>query len=188
MTHIKRRMTMTLFKPVRILTRIGLMASLAMLGLVQAPFASADMVLLANTSMVRGASTADLSFAAPSAGTVTATLLNQSWSGGIDPLGSLSFMANSGNGVLASWSGTAPATTESFQVGAGTYFAHIMAAASGPADVGLYSLNLSFVPSAVPLPMSEWMLVIGVLMLFGLTRLLTAFGSFERFRLPALGG
>jgi hypothetical protein len=180
---------MSLFKSVRLLSRMAALASLAIVGLVQVPTAHADMVLLADTTMVVGSSSDDLSFNAPMAGTVTATLMNQSWSGGFDPLGSLSFMANSNSGVLSSWDSAAPSTTESFKVGsAGTYFAHVMASASGATDVGLYSLNISFVPSAVPLPMSEWLLVVGVLMLFGLTRVLSAFGSFERFRLPVTMG
>jgi hypothetical protein len=178
---------MTLLKPVRFLTRLAAVASLAIVGLAQVP-AHADTILLSDTTMVMGSSAADLSFTAPMAGTVTATLMNQSWNGGFSPLGSLSFMANSASGVLSSWSAAAPATTESFQVsGAGTYYAHVMASASGPADVGLYSLNLSFVPSAVPLPPSEWMLALGVLMLFGLTRALSATGSFERVRLSGAG-
>jgi hypothetical protein len=180
---------MSLFKSVRLLSRMAALASLAIVGLVQIPAAHADTILLADTTMVMGSSSADLSFTAPQAGMITATLMNQSWNGGFSPLGSLSFMANSNSGVLSAWDSAAPSTTESFAVGgAGTYFAHVMASASGPADVGLYSLNISFVPSAVPLPMSEWLLVAGVLMLFGMTRVLSAYGSFERFRLPVAMG
>jgi hypothetical protein len=166
---------------IRVKRLLGLLACVASLGLLHAPQARADMVLLSDTTLVRGASTADLSFITPGAGTITATLLNHSWTS-VDPLSALSLMVNSSTGVASYWSATQPATTESFQVGAGTYFAHIMATATGALDIGAYSLNLSFVPSAVPLPASDWMLVIGICVLFGLMRLLSAFHAFEGFR------
>ena len=59
---------------------------------------------------------------------------------------------------------------ETFQVGAGTYFAHVMATAAGQLNLGLYSLVLSFTPSAVPLPAGAGMLLIGLLVLFALRR------------------
>jgi hypothetical protein len=96
-------------------------------------------------------------------------------------------MATSATDTLSSWS-SPDAHSESFQVGPGTYFAHIMAAATGPLNIGIYSLKLSFAP-AVPLPASDWLLVIGVLVLFGLTRILSALGPLEGFRgEPSLEG
>jgi hypothetical protein len=156
----------------RLVPRAGFLACLAVLSLGSASNAFADMVLLADTSMVRGSNaSADFSFVAPGSGTVTATLMNQSW-GPVQPLSNLSFMANTGTNVLSSWQATVPSTTESFQVGAGTYFAHIMASATGTLDIGVYSLNLSFVPSAVPLPASVMMLLFGLIALYGLSRVL----------------
>jgi hypothetical protein len=67
---------------------------------------------------------------------------------------------------------------ETFQVGAGTYFAHVMASAGGALDLGLYSLMLTFTPSAVPLPTTGGLLLIGLLVLFGLRR---AVGDFSPF-------
>jgi len=171
------------FNPVRFAPRAAWLASLALLCLSVAPHARADSImLLSDTSMVRGASTADLSFAAPSAGTVTATLENGAWPTP-NSLASLGFIANSASGVLASWSGDTT-NSESFQVGAGTYFAHVLAQAGPTLDVGTYTLLLSFVPAGgtVPLPASEWLLVVGVLALLGFMRVLGAFGPLEGLR------
>jgi hypothetical protein len=159
--------------------KFGRLAPLALLGLVLAPHARADTMLLSDTTMVTGSESAVFSFSAPTAGTVTATLQNQSWP---TPLSALSFAATSASSVISAWS--APVIqAESFQVGAGTYFAHVNATASGPLDLGLFSLNLSFVPAGtVPLPSSDWMLLGATLGLFGLIRASSAFASFERFR------
>ena len=107
---------MSPLKSIRFLTRLAAVATLAIAGLTQVTAARADSVLLSDTTMVMGSSSADLSFQAPSAGMVTATRMNQSWSGGFDPLSALSFMANSSSGVLSHPSGPCrcviPAVTE----------------------------------------------------------------------------
>ena len=168
---------MKTIKTMLLMPRVGWLTCLALMWLSLAPHARADTMLLSTTTMVSGTQSAVFSFDAPSAGTVTATLSNLSWP---TPLSTLSFLATSATDTLSSWS-AAVTQAESFQVGPGTYFAHIMAAATGPLNIGIYSLNLSFAP-AVPLPASDWLLVIGVLILFGLTRILSAFGSFEGLR------
>ena len=47
-------------------------------------------------------------------------------------------------------------------------------AGAGPLDLGLYSLMLTFTPSAVPLPAAGGMLLFGLLVLFGLRGTLRA--------------
>jgi hypothetical protein len=59
---------------------------------------------------------------------------------------------------------------QTFQVGAGTYFAHVMAIAGGDLNLGLYSLLLTFTPSAVPLPAAAGLLLMGMLVLFALRK------------------
>src|SRR5260370_14156349 len=143
------------------MSRGAALASVAVLGLSQAPHALADTMLLSDTTLVQGTSAATFSFAAPSAGTVTATVSNLPWP---NSLQTLDFQATSATDTLSSWSALAGANqtgTQSFSVGPGTYFAHIMAVAQGSLDLGLYSLNLTFSPNVVPLPTSDWMLLTG---------------------------
>lgn len=150
----------------RIATRAGLLVVLAILGMAHVPQARADMVLLADTTMVTGTQSAVFSFTAPSAGTITANLQNLNWQ---IPLSSLTFSATSGPNVMSSWDATV-SKVETFQVTAGNYFAHILATTGASDDVGLYSLNLSFTPSAVPLPASSWLLVTGIFGMFLFSR------------------
>ena len=171
---------MKMIKTLLLKPRARWLTCLALLCLSLTPHARADTMLLSDTTMVFGTQSAVFSFDAPTAGTVTATLENESWP---TPLSSLSFLATSASQTLSSWSAPV-AQAESFQVGPGSYFAHIMAQATGPLNLGVFSLRLSFAPSVgpVPLPASDWLLVIGVLVLFGLTRILSALGAFEGFR------
>jgi hypothetical protein len=159
-------------------SRLAAAACLALLCLSQAPRAHADTMVMSDINAVWGHESTTFSFDAPSAGTVTAKLWDIGWT---SPLSTLTFSATTASSVLSSWS-AATQETQSFQVGPGTYFAHILATAGGPLDAGAYALSLSFSPSVVPLPASDWMLVTGVLVLFGLTRILSAFGWFEGFR------
>lgn len=129
--------------------------------------AHADTLLLASTNLVYGTSAATYSFDAPSAGTVTAQLTSLPWP---VPLSSLSFSTSTASNTLSSWDATSAPQVETFQVGTGTYFAHVMATAGGSLNLGLYSLMLTFSPSAVPLPTAGGMLLIGLLVLFGLRR------------------
>lgn len=142
---------------------VGLAASLC-LCLVAAPV-KADTVLLAQTTLVVGSSSVTDSFTAPSAGTVTVQLTDVAWP---QALSSLTFMASSPGHVVADWS-TQSSSTESFEVGPGTYFAHITGNAGGLLDLGLYCLKVSFQPTAgpVPLPGSGWLLGFGLLGLLG---------------------
>jgi hypothetical protein len=152
---------------------VGWLSTLGLVCLVSSPLTRADTMLLATTDLVSGSSAATFSFNAPGNGTVSAQIASVPWP---VPLSQLSFDASTATNTLASWSG--PATTtpqvESFQVGAGTYYAHVAATAAGSLDIGLYSLLLTFTPSAVPLPAAGGLLAIGCLVLFGLLRTMRA--------------
>jgi hypothetical protein len=168
---------MKTIKTMRLPLRLGLLAPLALTCLSIAPHARADSILLAQTTLVSGTVSTVDSFVAPSAGVVTVTLKSLDWP---TSLSALSFSATSADQVLASWSGTGLASDiASFDVGAGTYFAHIMATAGGTLDMGLYSLLMTFTPTAgppaVPLPPSGWMLVTGMFVLAGLARVIRPF-------------
>src|SRR3954466_10857287 len=97
----------------KFLPRAGVLALLAALGIAQAPQARADVMLLANTTMVTGTQSSVMSFSAPTDGYVTATLQNLNWQ---KPLSALSFQATSGADVLSSWSGPDASKSETFKV------------------------------------------------------------------------
>jgi hypothetical protein len=150
--------------------KVGLLAPLALACLSAAPHARADTILLAQTTLVNGSESTVDSFTAPTVGTVTVSLKSLKWP---VALSTLSFSATSATQVLASWSGTGLSSdVATFDVGAGTYFAHIMASAAGAMNMGLYSLMISFNPSTptVPLPSSQWMLLTGMFILAGVAR------------------
>lgn len=133
-----------------------------LLSLAAAPVTHAESVLLNDTTLVSGSQSGVFSFQTPGPGTLSVKLTDIDWP---QTLSSLSFMATSGNKVLASWSDTASqsAMTLSFQVTGGRYFADVLATAGGPLDLGVYSLSIQFMPTApVPLPASGLLLLAGL--------------------------
>jgi hypothetical protein len=166
------KMTMTRLRPS---LKAALLAPVALIGLAAAPYARADSLLLAQTTLVSGTESTVDSFTTAGAGTVTINLKNVDWP---TPLTALSFSATSADHVLAHWdqTGSVDSTIMTFDVAtAGTYFAHIMATAGGTLDLGLYAMTMTFTPSAVPLPASGWMLLIGIFALAGLARAIRPF-------------
>jgi hypothetical protein len=160
-------------------SRLGVttVAAVGLLCLSAAPGARAETMLVSQTSLVSGSYSSVDSFSVPSSGTVTVELSNLPWP---QALSSLSFMASSASEVLSSWS-TQTSSIESFAVTPGTYFAHVFGSATGPLDLGLYSMTVSFTPAGtVALPATGWMLGMGLLMLLGFARVL---GSLD----PAAG-
>lgn len=156
--------------------RLGLTAvSTLVAGFSAAPAVHADQILVAQTSLISGTVSTVDGFTAPAAGTITIQLANIPWP---SALSSLSFFASSASQVLASGSVPPPSGAlsgtllDTFQVsGPGTYFAHVTGTASpsGPLDLGLYSMQVSFAP-AVPLPAAAWLLGGGLLLIAGLGR------------------
>jgi len=80
-----------------------------------------------------------------------------------------SVLSGQGRAQAQAAGGTQP-QIETFQVGAGTYFAHVMATATGELNLGLYSVLFTFTPSAVPLPTTVGLLLVGLLVFFGLRK------------------
>jgi hypothetical protein len=160
--------------------RLGLMARMAavaavtVIGMIHSPGAQADTLLKAATTMVYGSSADTYSITAPSAGTLTAQVSTVPWP---TPLSALSFNVSDATSVLsgqgrkaAQDAGGMQPQIETFQVGAGTYFAHVMATATGQLNLGLYSVLFTFTPSAVPLPTTIGLLLVGLLVFFGLRK------------------
>ena len=175
--------------------RVALLATVATVGLAQAQHAHAETMLLASTNLVEGSSADTFSFQAPTAGTITAELTTLPWP---VPLNSLTFSTTTATSALTP---IAPPLTlgpealsaadmsapqiETFQVGAGTYYTHVNAAAGGNLDLGLYSLIVTF--NAVPLSPSLWMLLIGLLVMLGLMRTLRTFGPSDSVHAGSTG-
>src|SRR5262249_50667785 len=127
-------------------------------------------ILRGVTTMVYGSAADTISFDAPGAGMVTAEISSVPWP---TPLAALSFSATTATTTLSSWSTTEMSSSpqvETFQVGgAGTYFAHVTATAgSNPFNLGLYSLMLTFTPSAVPLPAAAGLFLMAIIILAAL--------------------
>jgi hypothetical protein len=160
-------------KTLRLSLKGGLLMPMALTSLAVAPHAWADGVLplLSQSTLVVGTESTTDTFTAPTAGIVTVNLTSFGWAA---PLSALSFSASSATQLLASWNGTGVTSdTATFNVGPGNYFANIMATASGPMDMGLYSMRLTFTPNStptVPLPSSGWLLLTGIFVLAGLAR------------------
>jgi hypothetical protein len=170
---------MNTMKTMRTPLKLGLLAPLALASLAIAPHARADSVsvppLLAQTTFFSGTNAVSDHFTTGSAGVVSVTLQSLDWP---TPLGALSFSVDSPTQVLASWNGTGLASdSATFNVGAGTYFANIIATAGGTTGIdayGAYSVLMTFTPS-VPLPASGWMLLTGLFVLTGLARVVRPF-------------
>lgn len=123
--------------------------------------AYADNQVVADTTLVSGSSSNVFSFQASGPGVATVQLTNIAWP---QNLSSLSFMATTPGSVLTQWAdppanGTTTQTLSFVVPTGGTYFADVTATAGGPLDLGLYSLSISFTPSAVPLPPSGRLLL-----------------------------
>jgi hypothetical protein len=168
----------TMIKTTRPSLKLGLLAPLALTCLSVAPHARADNVMPAQTILVNNSESTVDQFTVDQAGTVTVNLQGLTW--GPTTLNALSFSVTSANQVLSAWSGTGlTSDIATFNVGPGTYYAHIMATAGGSLDLGLYSFMMTFAPNgtppATPLPSSGWLLLTGLFALAGLMRVVRPF-------------
>lgn len=164
---------MKTLKATRPLSKLALLAPLALTGVAVAPHAWAENILLAQTTLVAGTESTVDSFSTSTTGTVSIDLQTLNWPA---PLSALSFSATTGSSLLSNWLWTGQGSSSdvmTFTVGPGTYYAHIMASADAnnpkSMDLGLYSMLVTFTPS-VPLPASGWLLLTGMLVLAGVAR------------------
>src|SRR3569832_2019018 len=171
-------MTMKMWMRTRLglMTRMTLMLALPVLSLGLSQGARAETITRPVTAGVYGSAADSYSLSATSAGTLTVMVTSVPWP---VPLSALSFNTTTATDALtplpsptapeaAALSGSEPLVA-SYQVGPGTYFAHVFATA-GPSSLnfGLYSVKMTFTP--VPLPAGVGLLMIGILVLLALRR------------------
>src|SRR5262249_40350695 len=119
-----------------LMARMAAVAAVAVIGMIHSPGVQADTLLKASTTMVYGSSSDTYSIIAPSAGTITASVSSVPWP---TSLSALSFNVSDATSILNPMSqglstmsaGSNQPMVETYQVGQGTYFAHVSATAGG---------------------------------------------------------
>jgi hypothetical protein len=115
--------------------------------------------LYAGSKLVVGDSAAVTKLKLATAGTLSIAIEDQGFT---SALGALSFMVTDANGVLMQKSGVG--TLNVSVSGPVALYVDVFAWAQGAANVGLYSMQISFAPSApVPLPGAAGMLALALL-------------------------
>jgi hypothetical protein len=118
--------------------------------------------MYAGSGFIRGQQSGMESFNVSGPGTLTVQLANVPWP---EQLASLNLTISSASGLVGTEMGPG---TESFQLTSGTFYAQWFATAQGPLNVGVYALDIQFLPSGVnpvPLPTSIALLVSGLALL-----------------------
>jgi len=137
----------------------------ALLGVswVLSPTSARAETLYNGTTLVQGQESFVQSFNVTTPGTFTVTLSAIPW---LDSISDLNSFVTTSSGVVGSSSGTG---TESFDVSAGTVYAHWFGSAQGSYNIGALGVNIQFQPSAtaVALPTSFILLLSGLGLLFG---------------------
>jgi hypothetical protein len=144
------------------------------------PFAAAraDVVMYDQADFVSGAEAFGQTLNITTPGTITVTLTAVPW---LDTVTDMNAFLTTSSGVvnaIGQNSGSTFSGSESYNVGAGTYYAHWFGDAQGPGNLGVLSANITFTTgaSAVALPASWLLLLSGVVFLARVKRkpLLTA--------------
>jgi hypothetical protein len=127
----------------------------------------ADTLMYDGISVISGSQSSVQSFNVAAPGILTMTLSSIPW---LDTVADLTGFLSTASGQVGT---TIGAGTESFNVGAGTYYAHWFGDAQGAYNLGVVGLKISFQPSVVtpvPLPVSFVLLLSGLGLLFGWQR------------------
>jgi hypothetical protein len=120
-------------------------------GTLPAGIVRASSVLYDSLSVISGQQSTVQSFSVSTPGTLTVTLSDLPW---LDPVTGLSAFLSTASGMVGSTFG---AGTETFDVAAGTYYAHWFGTASGTYNLGVVGMQIAFQPdnvTPVPLPTS----------------------------------
>jgi hypothetical protein len=130
--------------------------------------------LASQTNLFSGPESADFSINVPGPGDLVVQLSSINVGSWVDA--DLSLSVNSATGLLETVSGVTGTDLLSplAVTGPEQLFVNLTGQATGSLDLGLYSVNVVFQPSAVPLPSSAWLLVAGLAGLGGMLRFRTA--------------
>jgi hypothetical protein len=129
--------------------------------------ARADTVLYDGVSLFEGQQAFDDSFTVATPGTLTFTLSNIQW---LDQVTDLTGFLSTSAGVVGT---TIGASSESLNIGPGTYSAHWFGDAQGTYNMGVAGMMIAFQPSnvtPVSLPTSLVLMLSGLGVLFGWQR------------------
>jgi hypothetical protein len=85
----------------------------------------------------------------------------------LDVISGLTGFLTTASGVIAP---VMESGSETFTVGAGTYYAHWFAQTGGAGDIGVLGVKIYFTPTAVALPASWLLLLSGLGVVFGWQR------------------
>jgi hypothetical protein len=126
--------------------------------------ARADTLLYDGISVISGQQSSVQSFNVTTPGLLTMTLSTIPW---LDAVSNLSGFLTSASGLIGTT--IVGSGAESFNVGAGTYYAHWFGTAQGDYNLGVVGMKITFQPGAVPvgLPTSFVLMLSGLGLLFG---------------------
>jgi hypothetical protein len=144
------------------LTRVAAAVAVLLAGAAPAHPARADSLLASDTNLFSGSQTADFSVNAPGAGDLIVSITSINVGSWLDA--DLTLSVDTSSSLLQSASNVTtsellPAIPVS---GPETLFLNVLGTATGSLGMGLYSVNVVFQPSTVPLPSSAWLLLAGL--------------------------
>jgi hypothetical protein len=148
-------------------------ASVMAFGACVLPFAAAraDVVLYDQANFVSGEEAFTQTLDVTTPGTLTLTLSGVPW---LDTISGMNGFLTTASGMVTADSpgGGMVSGSESFNVGAGTFYAHWFGDAQGPNDLGVLCAKIVFTanPSAVALPASWLLLLSGLVVMARLKR------------------
>jgi hypothetical protein len=128
--------------------------------------ARADSILYDGISLISGQQSFTESFSVTAPGTLSFSLSAIPW---LDTVSNMSgYLSSASATIIPTTESDSPTSTfETYNIAAGTYYAHWAANASGVYNMGVVGMKLDFAPSAVGLPASLILMLSGLGLLFG---------------------